>query len=593
MVIPFHNHEHSKAENAAELNHCSQCALRENLWLCLQCGNVGCGRSQFGGVGGNSHALAHALDMTHTVAVKLNSITPEGSADIFCYACNEERIDPNISTHLARWGIAIAEQKKTEKSLTELQIEHNLSWEFTMTSDDGMDLKPVFGPGLTGLRNLGNSCYLASVLQCLFSLPEFGDRYFRPHEQPPAVSCPAEDLETQLRKIADGLLSGRYSLPDSNTIAHTGSRDLAYQTGLSPGMFKHLIGRGHDEFSTMRQQDAFELLLHLFKLISVSKQSDGTDPVMSCRFALEQRLQCLSCGKVRYKIDEQDNISVPVPARRLKGNGDDGDDSQGDKRKQAGLKFESVSLEECLDIFTAEEIVELTCSGCESKEGFRKRSLFKTFPQNLIINARRFELVNWVPTKLDIPVEVGDEPLDLSKYLSPGVQEGEEVLEDEPGLQEVEFQPNLGAVNMLLGMGFSEIRINNALHATGNADADAALDWLFAHMDDPDIDKPSFPTKPGTGRAYESKEEEEAKLDQLAEMGIGRPQARRALRETSGDIARAIDWVFSHPNDLGNDAGEDAPGGKGVAELPGSNAMPACFQLNSIVCHKGASVHTG
>ena len=43
---------------------------------------MGCGRAQFGGVGGNSHALAHAKESNHGVAVKLGSITPEGTADV-------------------------------------------------------------------------------------------------------------------------------------------------------------------------------------------------------------------------------------------------------------------------------------------------------------------------------------------------------------------------------------------------------------------------------------------------------------------------------------------------------------------------------
>ncbi|WEW55617.1 ubiquitin C-terminal hydrolase Ubp14 [Emydomyces testavorans] len=576
----------SDSMQVEQLSHCSQCALKENLWLCLQCGNVGCGRSQFGGVGGNSHALAHANDSTHTVAVKLNSILPEGSADVFCYACGEERIDPDLGTHLAHWGIMVAEQRKTEKSLTEMQIEHNLNWEFTMTTNDGMDLKPIFGPGFTGLRNLGNSCYLASVLQCLFSLKEFERRYFKPREQPPAVSLPAEDVETQLRKIADGLISGRYSVPNSDTVAHTDSQDLAYQRGLSPGMLKHLIGRGHDEFSTMRQQDAFELLLHLFKLISFNKHSEDPNPVSSFRFALEQRLQCLSCGKVRYKVDEQDNISVPVPIRRLKAENRESENES----NPAASNFERVSIEECLDIFTGEEIVELTCSGCGSQKGFRKRSLFKTFPQNLIVNARRFELMNWVPTKLDIPVEVSDEPLALNKYLSPGHQEGEALLEDEPSPEKVEFQPNKEAVNMLLSMGFPEIRVIKALHATGNTDTDDALNWLLAHMDDPDIDNPSTLMESGSG-GESGTSENEAKIDQLIDMGIERSKALRALKETSGDINRAIDWVFSHLNDSTSCTDEQVS--KGAAELPGVSDVSPLFQLHSIICHKGASVHTG
>lgn len=159
-----------------DLTNCSSCDLKENLWLCLQCGNLGCGRSQFGGVGGNSHGLSHFETTQHPVAVKLGSITPEGTADVYCYTCNDERTDPELAQHLKHWHINIAERQKTEKSLTEMQIEQNLKWEFSMTSQDGKELKPLFGKGLTGLKNLGNSCYLASVLQCLFALPAFQKR---------------------------------------------------------------------------------------------------------------------------------------------------------------------------------------------------------------------------------------------------------------------------------------------------------------------------------------------------------------------------------------------------------------------------------
>jgi len=37
----------------------------------------------------------------------------------------------------------------------------------------------------------------------------------------------------------------------------------------------------------------------------------------------------------------------------------------------------------------------------------------------------------------------------------------------------------------LEGMGFPTIRCQKALLATGNADPEAAMEWLFAHMEDP------------------------------------------------------------------------------------------------------------
>lgn len=72
-----------------------------------------------------------------------------------------------------------------------------------------------------------SSCYMASVLQTLFSLSPFQERYYRRpssdlsqdyvsekasvHWATCGQSLPADCLECQLFKLADGLLSGRYS----------------------------------------------------------------------------------------------------------------------------------------------------------------------------------------------------------------------------------------------------------------------------------------------------------------------------------------------------------------------------------------------
>lgn len=59
-------------------NQCTKCDLTSNLWLCLTCGLANCGRQQFGGVGGNGHALDHFKETGHALGVKLGTITPEG-----------------------------------------------------------------------------------------------------------------------------------------------------------------------------------------------------------------------------------------------------------------------------------------------------------------------------------------------------------------------------------------------------------------------------------------------------------------------------------------------------------------------------------
>ncbi|KAK1580600.1 ubiquitin carboxyl-terminal hydrolase [Colletotrichum navitas] len=580
----------SRTIQSGDLGHCSACDLHENLWLCLDCGNLGCGRKQMGGVDGNSHALAHSQQSGHGVAVKLGSITPEGTADVYCYKCDEERIDDDLGKHLAHWGINLANQQKTEKSLTEMQIEQNLRWDFSMTTEDGKELKPLFGPGLTGLKNLGNSCYLASIVQCLFDTPAFKNRYYLPDRDLPNVQEPAADLETQLRKMADGLLSGRYSKADSDVVASEHSPEIAHQKGLAPAMLKHLIGRGHAEFSTMRQQDAFELLQHIFKLVSRSQHPwDLGDPTSPFRFTLEQRLQCLGCKKVRYSTNEQDNIFIDVPLEKEPVT--EGAETQGDA-------YKAVTLKECLDNFTAEEVVELTCSSCGSKDGYTKRSLFKTLPENLVVNARKMAVINWVPVKIDVPVIVPDEPFLLDDYLSKGLQASEETLPDEPESSAPAFVANAEAVSQLEAMGFGRNRCDRALHATGNSDANAAMEWLFAHMEDPDIDEPLVLGSGGAAAGGGGSADPE-KIEMLGAMGFSVPQAKKALRETSGDVERAVEWLFSHPEDQGIFDDDDAApaAGSESAAAPkseaGSAATPAKYQLQSIACHKGTSIHAG
>jgi len=62
---------------------------------------------------------------------------------------------------------------------------------------------------------------------------------------------PANCLQCQLSKLADGLLSGRYSQPVQTVETENEKRG---QDGISPAMFKTLIGKDYKEYATMRQQ---------------------------------------------------------------------------------------------------------------------------------------------------------------------------------------------------------------------------------------------------------------------------------------------------------------------------------------------------
>ncbi|TFK48016.1 ubiquitin carboxyl-terminal hydrolase 14 [Heliocybe sulcata] len=589
------------AIQASGLAHCAKCDLKENLWLCLTCGSLGCGRQQFGGIGGNGHGLQHYEETGHPVSVKLGTITPEGNADIYCYTCNDAKVDPDLARHLRTFGINVETQTKTEKSMTELQIEHNLKFDFSLTDESGKALEPVFGPGLTGLSNLGNSCYMASVVQALFSLDPFRQRYYPTAVQHWATCTeplPANCVECQMAKLADGLLSGRYSHPrptnpvspnpsepkSTNPLAHE-SPTPVFQEGVRPSGFKALIGKDHAEFSTMRQQDAEEFLGHLLTVLRRQAKRAGVpeaeQPAEVFAFGMEQRLQCAECKKVRYRVDEVDSVSVPIPATEER------------KDEEGKTVWKEVHLTECLGNVMSPEGLEYTCPACQKKVLATKQSRFATFPQVLVVHARKFQLVNWVPSKLDVPVILpSSDTLQLDQYLGRGLQPGEEQLPDESTGTSNQPQFNEAAMAQLEAMGFPAIRCQKALLATGNSDAEAAMEWLFGHMEDPDIDAPLQPATSSASGPGPSAEQ----IGMLAEMGFTQAQAKKALRETGGNAERAIEWLFSHPDDTGeevpptSDASESASTSKRV---PGTSQLPAKYGLKAFISHKGPSVHSG
>ena len=70
------------------------------------------------------------------------------------------------------------------------------------------------------------------------------------------------------------------------------------------------------------------------------------------------------------------------------------------------------------------------------------------------------------------------------------------------------------------------------------------------------------------------------------------------MRDASqgGNAERAVEWLFSHPDDTGEDAptGSASGGGSGQQKVPGgSSELPARYRLKAFISHKGPSVHSG
>ncbi|KAI0220578.1 Ubiquitin carboxyl-terminal hydrolase 5 [Lamellibrachia satsuma] len=134
-------------------------------------------------------------------------------SDVYSYEEDDMVEDPYLAKHLAHFGIDIMSMQKTEKTMVELEIDLNQKiGEWDIIQEAGSKLQPVYGPGYTGMYNLGNSCYMNSVMQVIFMLPDFQHKYFEQYDSVISrLTDPAGDFTVQMTKLAYGLLSGKYS----------------------------------------------------------------------------------------------------------------------------------------------------------------------------------------------------------------------------------------------------------------------------------------------------------------------------------------------------------------------------------------------
>ncbi|XP_043203886.1 ubiquitin carboxyl-terminal hydrolase 5-like [Amphibalanus amphitrite] len=571
---------------------CAQCDKTDNLWLNLTDGAILCGRKFFDGSGGNNHAVEYYKLTGYPLAVKLGTISADGKADVFSYDEDDMVLDPLLGKHLAHFGINIQAMEKTDKSMVELEIEMNKKiGEWATIQEEGQDLKPLFGPGYTGLKNLGNSCYLNSAMQVMFTVPDFVKRYYQGAETTFYSLEPArvpDDFDAQMCKLAQGLLSGKYSRqPEDPAEAAKG------QPGIEPFTFKNVVGRGHPEFSGKRQQDAQEFILHLINMVSRSSRHRD-DPTDAFKFRVEERIECTGSHKVKYSDRTEYFLSLQIPMEAA-------------TNKEAVHEYEArkaaaapgddigpvvrarVPFEALLEAFREPRRVEQFYStALDAKTVALQTSRLGTFPEFLLVQLQRFTVGDdWLPKKLDVSIPVPDE-LDLSSLRGAGLQPGEQELPEPAGDRAAAAAaPQLDAavISQLTEMGFPEEACKRAVYTTQNSGVEAAMAWIMEHMTDADFAAPF--TVPGTAPAGGSTfTADPDSVALIVSMGFTPAQAERALKETNNSVERAADWIFSHPAEL-NDEPTPAAAADGYRDGPGK------YQLVAFISHMGTSTMVG
>jgi len=81
-------------------------------------------------------------------------------------------------------------------------------------------------------------------------------------------------------------------------------------------------------------------------------------------------------------------------------------------------------------------------------------------------------------------------------------------------------QFDAGALAQLEGMGFPTVRCQCALLATSNSATEAAMEWLFRYMEDPDIEAPRSLSGAAGNAAAGGSEPREEQITMLVSMGF-------------------------------------------------------------------------
>ncbi|KAH8062796.1 hypothetical protein JL721_8704 [Aureococcus anophagefferens] len=588
---------------------CEESGAAENLWLNLSTGYVGGGRDQsaWGGPKGSNGALHHfeATGKKYPLVVKLGTISATG-AELYSYAADEDGpvLDAKLGEHLKFWGINALSLEKTEKTTAELEV------------------------------------------------PEIGRRYHGQLDDTDAVgaaagallaSSPAkkDDHLAQCAKLVGAAVAAlREARPARSAAPTTRPRSSARPTRREPRRARSRRAPSAassawatPEFATPRQQDAAEYLLHVLDVLGraehgalqsgrleaaataddAAAEAAGAkkkveygpyDPLRAkptqqlFAFAVEEKTVCGQSGLARYGTSSHLALEVPVPRDLVP------EPPAESELKRAKLEGEpprekpKVALDACLARWAADETIGDFLSSATGARGAATRTArLKTCPRYLLLKVNRYYVSQtWEAKKMDVLVDV-PRTLDLSFLRAPAERpSGEGLLPDDDegpaAARPAALVPDEAILAQLLSMGFDENGCKRACVATKNAGAEAATEWVFSHMGDPDFALP-------LARAAGGDAVDPAAVEQLSAMGFTARQAEGALKACDGSTERAADWIFSHMDDLDGavEAALAAPaGGAPAPPAPGADDMDdgdAVYELKGLVSHIGANTACG
>ncbi|XP_053502859.1 ubiquitin carboxyl-terminal hydrolase 2a isoform X1 [Ictalurus furcatus] len=266
--------------------------------------------------------------------------------------------------------------------------------------------------GLVGLKNLGNTCFMNSILQCLSNTHSLRDY------------CLHNSHRRDLNRTNTALMEEFAKL--IQTMWTSSSSDA-----VSPSEFKTQIQRYAPRFVGYNQQDAQEFLRFLLdglhnevNRVTVrprattedfdhlsddekgkkmwSKYLEREDSKIVDLFVgqLKSSLTCTECGYCSTVFDPFWDLSLPISK---KGYGE-------------------VSLMDCMRLFTKEDVLDgdekPTCYRCKARRKCTKKFTIQKFPKILVLHLKRFSEARVRSSKLSTFVNFPMKDLDLREFAS-------------------------------------------------------------------------------------------------------------------------------------------------------------------------------
>ncbi|KAJ8942716.1 hypothetical protein NQ318_017015 [Aromia moschata] len=306
------------------------------------------------------------------------------------------------------------------------------------------------------------------------------------------------------------------------------------------------------------------------------------------KFQVEEKYQCGASKKVKYLTRSDVILSLFIPmdaavnkdevaaheARKAEA------ESQGKRLDPDSIVRPKINFFSCLESFTQSEIINNFYSTAVGQNvTARKTTKLSTFPDYLMIQLKKFMLrEDWVPIKLDVSIEMPD-TLDISSLRGKGPEPQEELL-PEPEVQPPAPVMDAAVLSQLADMGFPPEACKRAVFQTGNTGVETATAWIMEHFTDSDFADPFVP--PGTESAKFVPNAES--LAMIVSMGFTPEQASKALKATDNNVERAMDWIFSHQDEL--DSTE-------LPAVPEFRDGEGKYKLIGFISHMGTSTMVG